>query len=110
MLHSFSTLAFSPYAPGALYTFSPSNSLATPFRLTVISPMGENGLAPLLGGSELALHMKADLNCLLHILAFYFISVLRIPFSLSDVIPNASFLRDLTNELFHLFRLRSIGI
>ena len=78
--------------------FSASNSLATPFGSTVMSPMGENGLAPLEGGSESPSRVKANWNCLLHILAFSFISVLRIPFSLSDVIPNVSFLRDLTND------------
>ena len=102
MLHSFSTLAFSLSGSSALCTFSPSNSLATPFGSTVMSPMGENGLAPLEGGSESPSRVKADWNGLLHIvyiLAFPFISVLRISFSLSDVIPNASFLRDLTNDL-----------
>ena len=39
----------------------------------------------------------------MHILAFSFVSVLRIPFSLSDAIPNASFLRDLTNDQFFIF-------
>ena len=32
--------------------FSSSNSLATPLGSTVMSPMGENGLAPIEGGSE----------------------------------------------------------
>ena len=41
--------------------------------------------------------MKADWNCLLQMLAIIFASVLRIPFSLSDMIPNASLLRDLIN-------------
>ena len=50
--------------PGALCTFSPSNSLATPFRSTVMSPMGENGLAPLEGGSESPSRVKTDWNCL----------------------------------------------
>ena len=89
LLHSFSTLAFSPSGAGALCTFSPSNSLATPFGSTVMSPIGENGLAPLEDGSESPSRVKADGNCLLHILAFSFISVLRISFSLSDVIRNA---------------------
>ena len=31
LLHSLSTLAFSPSGPEALWTFGPSNSLATPF-------------------------------------------------------------------------------
>ena len=60
LLHSLSTLAFSPSGPGALCTFSPSNSLATPFGSTVMSPMGENGLAPLEGGSESPSRVKAD--------------------------------------------------
>ena len=41
--------------------------------------------------------MKEDLNCRLQISAFL-VSVFRIPFSLSDVIPNASFFNDLTND------------
>ena len=41
----FSTLDISPSGPGALCAFSPSNSLATNFRSTVMFPMGENGLA-----------------------------------------------------------------
>ena len=41
--------------------------------------------------------MKADWNCRLQISTFCLVSVFRIPFSLSDVIPNASFSNDLTN-------------
>ena len=93
LLHSFSTRAFSPSGPGALCTLSPTNSLATPFWSTVMFPMGENGLAPFEGGSESPSRVKADWNCLLHILAFSFVSGLRIPFSLSEVIPNASFFK-----------------
>ena len=91
VLHSLSTLAFSLSRPEALWTFSPSNSLATPFGSTVMSPMEENGLAPFKGGSESSVRVKADWNCLLQMLAFSLESVLRIPFSLSDVIPYASF-------------------
>ena len=40
--------------------------------------------------------VKADSNCLLQILALSRLSVFKIPFSLSELIPNASFLRDLT--------------
>ena len=36
-----------------------------------MSPMGENGLAPLEGGSESPSRGKTDWNCLLHILAFF---------------------------------------
>ena len=61
-------------------------------------PMEENGLAPFEGGSESSSRVKADWNCLLQMLAFSLESVLRIPFSLSDVIPYASFLSDLTND------------
>ena len=60
LLHSFSTLAFSPSGPGALCTFSLSNSLVKPLGATVMSPMRENGLAPLEGESESPLHVKAD--------------------------------------------------
>ena len=74
------------------------NSLATPFGSTVMSPIEENGLAPFAGGSESSSRVKADWNCLLQMLAFSLESVLRIPFSLSDVIPYASFLSDLTND------------
>ena len=42
--------------------------------------------------------VKADSNCLLQILALSRVSVFKIPFSLSEVIPNTSFLRDLTND------------
>ena len=73
--------------------FSPSNSLATPFGSTVMSPMEENGLAPFEGGSESPLRVKADWNCRLQMSAFSFASVLRILFSLSDVIPNARLLQ-----------------
>ena len=61
-------------------------------------PMEENRLAPFEGGSESSSRVKADWNCLLQMLAFPLESVLRIPFSLSDVIPYASFLSDLTND------------
>ena len=84
------------------FTSSPSNSLAAPFGSTVMSHVGENRQAPLEGGLESPSRVKADWNCLLHILAFSFVSVLRLPFSLSDAIPNVSFLRDLTNDQFFL--------
>ena len=42
-------------------------------------------------GSTLMSHMEVDWNCLSQILAFSLESVIRIPFSLSDVISNASF-------------------
>ena len=98
LLHSFSTLAFRPSRPGALWMFCPSNSLTTPFWSTVMSPMEENGLAPFEGVSESPLRVKADRNRLLQMSAFSFGSVLRILFSLSDVIPNASFLWHLIND------------
>ena len=60
--------------------------------------MEENGLAPFEGGSESASPVKADWNCQLQISAFSLVSVFRNPFSLSDVIPNASFFNDLTND------------
>ena len=63
-----------------------------------MSPMEENGLAPFEGGSESSSRVKADWNCQLQMLVFFLESVLRIPFSLSDVIPYASFLSDLTND------------
>ena len=63
-----------------------------------MSPVEENGLAPFECGSESSSRVQADCNCLLHMLAFSLESVLRIPFSLSDVIPYASFLSDLTND------------
>ena len=46
--------------------------------------------------SESDSRVKADSNCLLQMLSR--VSVFKIPFSLSVVIPNASFLRDLTND------------
>ena len=47
-LHSFNTLALRPSGQGALCMFKPFNSLRTPLGSTVISPMGMNGLVPLL--------------------------------------------------------------
>ena len=60
--------------------------------------MEENGQAPFEGGSELPSRVKTDWNCLLQLLAFPFVSVLRIPFSLSDVISSTSCLRDSIND------------
>ena len=74
-----------------------SNSLATSLGSTVMSPM-ENGQAPSEGRSESPSRVNANWNCLLQKSAFSFASALRILFSLSDVIPNASFLRDLIND------------
>ena len=53
---------------------------------------------PLEGISESVSHVNADGNCLLQSFALSTVSVFRIPFSLSEVIPDASFLRDLTND------------
>ena len=64
----------------------------------MISPMGENGLVPFEGISVSDSRVKADSNCLLQILALSRVSVFKIPFSLSELIPNVSFLRDLTND------------
>ena len=75
LLYSLSTLEFSPSGPEE-----------------------ENGLAPFDGGSESSSRVKADWNCLLQMLAFSLESVLRIPFSLSDMISNASFLSNLIND------------
>ena len=60
--------------------------------------MGVNGLVPFEGISVSDSRVKADSNCLLQILALSRVSVFKIPFSLSELIPNASFLRDLTND------------
>ena len=49
--------------------------------------MEEYGLVTVGDGSEFASHVKAVWNCLLLILALSFASVLRIPFSKSEVIP-----------------------
>ena len=75
LLHSLSTLAFSPSGPEALWTFCLSNSLATPFGSTVMSPMEKNRLASFEGGSESSSRVKADWNCLLQMLAFSLESV-----------------------------------
>ena len=65
----------------------------------LLFPMEENGLAPFEGGSEFSSRVNADWNCRLQIWAFSLESVFRIPFSLSDVIPNGtSFFNDLTND------------
>ena len=60
-------------------------------RVNCYFPMEENGLAPFEGRSEFASRVKADWNCRLQISAFSLVSVFRITFSLSEVIPNASF-------------------
>ena len=60
--------------------------------------MGDNGVAPLEGGSGSPSRVTADWDCLLYILAFSFIPVLKIPLSLSDAIPNASFFRMLNGR------------
>ena len=66
--------------------------MATPFGSTVMSPMGENGLARLEGGSESSLRVKADWNCLLHILAFSFVSRMHCPYgSHIDCLLGASY-------------------
>ena len=60
--------------------------------------MEENGLAPFEGGSESDSRVNADWSCRLQISAFSLVSVLRILFSLSDVILDVSFFSDLTND------------
>ena len=61
--------------------------------------MEENRLAPFEGvGSKFLLRVKVDWNSQLHISTFTLVSVFKNPFSLSDVIPNASFFSDLTND------------
>ena len=97
-LHYFNTLAPRTSGPGALCIFKPFNSLRNPLGSTVISPMGVNGLVPLHRISESDSQVKADSNCLLQMFALLRVSVFKIPFSLSEVIPNASFLRDLKND------------
>ena len=62
-----------------------------------------NGLVPLHGISESDSRVKADSNCLLQMFALSRVSVFKIPFSLSEVIPNASFLKDLTNDQNYFF-------
>ena len=57
-----------------------------------------NGLAPFESRSESSSRVKADWNRLLQMLAFSFVSVLRILFCLSDVISNVSYLSDLIND------------
>ena len=57
-----------------------------------------NGLVLLHGISKSDWRVKGDSNCLLQMFALSKVSVFKMPFSLSEVIPNASFLRDLTND------------
>ena len=77
----------------------------------MISSMAVNELVPFEWISVSNSRVKADSNCLLQILALSRVSVFKIPFSLSEVIPNASFLRDLTNGqnffAFYFFRGQS---
>ena len=63
-----------------------------------MSPIEENRLAPFEGGSESSSRVKADRNCPLQMLAFSLESVLRIRISLSNVVPNTSFLSDLISD------------
>ena len=56
------------------------------------------GLVPLEGISSSHSRVKADWNCLLQIFALSRVPVFKIPFSLSVLIPNTSFLRDNTND------------
>ena len=51
--------------------------------------MEENRLAPCEGGLESSTRVRVDWICLLQMLAFSLVYVLRIPFALSDAIPNA---------------------
>ena len=60
--------------------------------------MEENGLASFEGGPEFASRMGADWNCQLQKSAFSLVNVFQISLPLSDVIPNASFLSDLTKS------------
>ena len=78
-----------------------------PFRVNCYFPHGgEWTIAPFEGGSDSASRVKADWNCQLQISTFSLVSVFRIPFTLSDVIPNASFFNDLTNyQNFLIFPL-----
>ena len=70
----------------------------TPLGSTVVSSTAENGLSPFDGRSESVSRVKADWNCLLQIFALSCTSVFRIPLSVSEVIPNVSFFKDLTND------------
>ena len=80
-----------------------------PFRVNCYFPHGGEWTGPFEGGSESpdsVSRVKADWNCRMQISAFSLVSVFRIPFSLSDVIPNASFFNDLTNvQNFLIFPL-----
>ena len=58
--------------------------------------MGVKGLEPCEGISVSDSVVKAD--CLLQIFALSRVSGFKIPFSRSVLIPNASFLRDFTND------------
>ena len=62
--------------------------------------MGVKGLVPLEGILVSNLHVKADWNCSLKMFALSkgSVPVFKIPFPLSVLIPNASLLRDLTND------------
>ena len=61
---------------------------------------------PLDGISSFDSRLKADWNCLLQISDLSKVSVFKIPFFLRVLIPDASFLRDMTNDQnvlpFHL--------
>ena len=97
-LHSFNTLVLKPSGPCALCILKLFNSLRTPLESTVISPKKVNGLEPCPWISELDSRLKADSNCLLQMFVLSRVSGFKIPFTLRVVIPNVSFLRDLTND------------
>ena len=57
-----------------------------------------NGLKRFEGNLPSVSSVNADWNCLLQILALYCVYVYNMLFSLSEVIPNASFLRDFKDD------------
>ena len=91
-------LVFRPSGPYALLIFNFCSSFVTPLGSTVVSSTAENGLSPFDGRSESVSRVKADWNCLLTLPALSCTSVFRIPLSVSEVIPNVSFFKDLTND------------
>ena len=69
--------------------------VSRPFQVNCnLTHWGEWVRVPFEGISVSVSRVKADWKCLLQILALLRVSVFKIPFSLSEVIPNASFLRD----------------
>ena len=76
------------------YVYSVYSTVSDPFRVNCDFTHGGEWASAFEGISVSDSRVKADSNYLLQILALSRVSVFKIPFSLSELIPNALFLRD----------------